>query len=258
MTSEINPLLCQICKKIFEDPIFLPCHNTICQSHTNDFVKDGTDEFYCVICVDVKHQMPKTPFIRNKIVEDLVKLNIHLTNEAKLYHEELMTAKGELERLFDELQAKKKDCDNQNIEHFSGIKKEISLKVENAKGQLDALKNHLCDQVDKCQKEMEQELNDIKNSYLVSVLSEELLKETGKKQMDYFRDPNPDINKLKNFSSVLSNEINTLNDNLKNYEKERKKILNKCLFIPSDLEFNQIDNTIGILKIGVFIFISIF
>jgi hypothetical protein len=221
-----------------------------------NFENDAENKFECQICLD-SHPIPQKGFTENKMVASMLNMKVHLTTEAKACEDDLKSSKAELEALFEEFQAKQRDCDSQNMEHFSEIKKQISFKVLNAKNCLDSLEVRLCQQVDKCQEESMAKLKDIKNLYLISDLNHELLRETAERHRDYFRAPNLDINQLDEFKRIVNSEIDILKKNLTGYDKEKNKILSECSFIPSEIQTQKLESLLGVLKIPVIIFFLI-
>jgi hypothetical protein len=246
----LNSFICQICKKVYDKPVFMPCFNTICSIHTINYENEATNKFECQVCLD-SHPIPQKGFTENKMIASMLNMKVHLTTEAKACEDDLKTATAELEALFEDFQAKQRDCDSQNMEHFSEIKKQISFKVLNAKKFLDTLEVRLCQQVDKCQERSMAKLKDIKNLCLVSDLNQELLRETAEKHTDYFRSPNLDINQLNEFKRIVNSEIDILKKNLTVYDKEKNKILNECSFIPSEIQTQKLESLLGALKIPV-------
>ena len=75
------------CKLILEDPITLPCGNTLCLEHLNKF----NDKFICYFCKG-EHQIPVNGFLINKkitkMIENHFKFNT-LRNKIKTSFSEL-------------------------------------------------------------------------------------------------------------------------------------------------------------------------
>ena len=58
---------CKNCNLIFENPITLPCGNTLCHSHLNDF----NQKFICCFC-HKEHLIPEDDFCVNKSILNII------------------------------------------------------------------------------------------------------------------------------------------------------------------------------------------
>ena len=65
----IDALVCQFneCKNIFLNPVALPCGNSLCQQHIDQF----NDKFNCLFC-NKEHQIPNDGFGINKSINMLL------------------------------------------------------------------------------------------------------------------------------------------------------------------------------------------
>ena len=71
-------LTCNFCNCIFEDPVFLPCHESICLKHVEEIKPrdDSADEIRCPFCAEL-HQIPSIGFSKNKRFAGLIDREYH-------------------------------------------------------------------------------------------------------------------------------------------------------------------------------------
>ncbi len=67
---------CRLCQKVLEDPISLPCGESVCKAHTDAISQDR-----CLFCTE-NHIAPQNGFPSNKFVKNLLdkrstKMNAH-------------------------------------------------------------------------------------------------------------------------------------------------------------------------------------
>ena len=70
---------CKVCKKYYNEPVVLPCGNTICNKHiidssTSDGLRLFVIKYKCKFCQLTHYDHQLTGFTKNIIVEDLIKL----------------------------------------------------------------------------------------------------------------------------------------------------------------------------------------
>ena len=44
MDSVKKSVTCQICQKLYNNPVYLPCNNTVCQCHVEEILKQKHDD----------------------------------------------------------------------------------------------------------------------------------------------------------------------------------------------------------------------
>ncbi len=78
----INALFnCKLCQGVLEDPIILPCGETVCKAHTDE-IKKGK----CMSCSGA-HLVPKQGFLENGLCQhEINKISLNLSR-FKDYHE---------------------------------------------------------------------------------------------------------------------------------------------------------------------------
>lgn len=151
MENVKNLVYCEFCKKLFEQPLVLPCSNTICakdlfELNINNELS-GKNSVYCYFCQKV-HDVPKDGFPSNETIKTLIRLNFQdLSFGYK--HQEAKQKCIKLEttiRDFENFQRDPKSVINQQ---FSSLRSKIDLRRENLKNLIDKTSDKLINQVNK-------------------------------------------------------------------------------------------------------------
>ena len=83
-------LKCRLCNSVLNQPVILPCLNTICEAHVIDY---KPFKYKCLICKE-EHDIPKQGFkenslakniIESRIMEDRDKSSLELESEIGLF-----------------------------------------------------------------------------------------------------------------------------------------------------------------------------
>jgi WD40 repeat protein len=212
-------LICKFkdCKLILENPVTLPCGNSICKHHLEQF-EDQCQKYNCVFCQD-EHEIPKNGFGINKIIALMI----------QNYFESDPLRKKIIES-FDNLIESVKDY--QNIEPDNCI--------------YDYFAN-IINQVDLHREELIKEIND---------RSEEIIKQLKEKEKFYKLNAPKlskiDLNKIETWKKEMrraeknQNELNKLFNDIDNenneIKKQTKQTKNNLLFDES-IEFKKIEKS---------------
>ncbi len=123
--EKINSLFnCQLCNQFFEDPVTLPCGETVCKSHCDRISNDK-----CLFCSEI-HITPKNGFLVNKVIKAQLefqfnKINLNFTqfNDYKKILENLNKDLKEFETIHN-------DPCSYIYEYFSEITRQVDLRKE--------------------------------------------------------------------------------------------------------------------------------
>jgi WD40 repeat protein len=224
--SKSTSLICGFtgCNLFLENSVILPCFNSICEYHIEQFCLKGVREFECNLC-DVIHDIPDKGFPLNKTLNKLIQENSHLTNkhlEAKLLLIEYLSKKG--------------NYINQCLDS-----KEVALtRLNKIRENIEKHKDHLLNQVNEEYKETLNKL-DVFQEKLMNIIENKTKKKLNddnlKQSMIKLRQPNLNENEIEEIELILKSGI----ENIDNYENE--------LFSNNSIEFIPKDITFGELKI---------
>ena len=62
---------CKVCLNLLEDPVLLPCEETVCRAHSENICAKS-----CSFC-DQEHPMPENGFTPNKMVREMIELEVN-------------------------------------------------------------------------------------------------------------------------------------------------------------------------------------
>ena len=79
-------LQCPICNKRFQDPIFLPCEQHVCQKCINDYIEENLandqKQFNCLWC-DKEHAIPANGFPKSELMNFWLELKPKKVNRGR-------------------------------------------------------------------------------------------------------------------------------------------------------------------------------
>ena len=142
-----SDLICPICKKIFKDPIFFPCHCTFCKKHADELVNQENNNtlIKCQVCNE-EFALPKQGFKENTRLKTIIEKDAHLSEEEKSAKRALQSSPAEYERLLGEIATAEKEFESTRYEHFAEIRRNIDLRRENLKLSIDQIAEALIDE----------------------------------------------------------------------------------------------------------------
>ena len=125
-----SEILCQICGKLFDNPIILPCEANSCSAHFKivDDLDDNKKAIKCILCGN-SHAMPTGGFPRNLFLAKAIESNIDSFNIGKKF-QAAIDACLTMKRLIEQFENLKEDSDLYIHEYFNEIKNKIDLHKE--------------------------------------------------------------------------------------------------------------------------------
>ena len=134
-------VICRTCDQTFLDPIDLPCSNTICKSHINDFKQNK-----CQFCLQ-NHSTLLNEVKLNENLNEMLKMCLHLNwNEKKLI-DEIEKLLETNKSLTEDLKPKEAESERLCFDHFAKIMNDIDLQREELKKRIDEFSLELIDKV---------------------------------------------------------------------------------------------------------------
>ncbi len=132
LTDEIQDLLtCEICETQYEDPLILPCHNTVCSKHV--YLETNGSKFKCSFC-DKEHDSSSEKYPIDKKINKLLKISGNYINKDYIYlGENNAGAKDMYDELSDLMNKAKILVDDPEYfinEHFNELRNKIDLTKE--------------------------------------------------------------------------------------------------------------------------------
>ena len=135
-------LACKYCNQIFNNPVTLPCGDTICKHHIEELISNNTsNKFACPLC---NEEILNQNLSVNKILEMLIKRELQGFKLNRKYEEVFKNLKADIQSLETILQ----DPENYIYEEINELKRRIDLDRERLKSEIDKLANDLIQQLE--------------------------------------------------------------------------------------------------------------
>ena len=90
-------LTCKFCNEIYKAPITLTCGDSVCKHHLEELVPTNWSKFFC--CPICNEENSNQDFKINKILEQLIKKELHQFKINPIYEEVLKNLKTEIVNL---------------------------------------------------------------------------------------------------------------------------------------------------------------
>ena len=159
MDSIRKLLTCKLCDNILNNtPVVLSCCDaTVCSSHLDIFLNDNTI-YTCELC-NQTHDNPKSKiFVSNKLAEELLKMKLEKLSFGRK-HEKSKEECEELKSFLREIQDLINDPKNYIHECVSELKRDIDLRREEIKLEIDEISDEMIDRLELFEKECYEHLS---------------------------------------------------------------------------------------------------
>jgi hypothetical protein len=205
---------CLICSKIYNEPIELPCGDTICAVHLKEAAKNEKNHIKCLNCSKI-FPVKGEQFSSNKFIQNVLKNEEYLSDEEKNLKHQLENFIESFIPLKEKLLAKKSLLTLKCYNHFQELRRQIDLHREcmpktytkSIREKLNTISFELIDKV-----------NDFEflyvNSYDAHIIIRSFQDEK-KDLCDLFLNPNTSLDDIKQFQvNITSTKVN-IESNLK-------------------------------------------
>lgn len=172
------------CNKYYENPIKLPCENTICKEHIDKLMKENNEfTFTCLLC-NRQHNLISNDIKLNQDILNVLNMNLHLKPKQLL-------AKDSLEKfkhLVDEMITTANNPLDEVYKQVGKVRNEITEKRDEVKKQVDEISSEMLRKLDDYENECKQ------NQQISSAKS---------------------LKKFKNKIEILNSDLANVNDQLR-------------------------------------------
>ena len=159
---------CGFCEKILEDPVFLPCGESICNKHSDVFAND------CLFCYQ-EHSVPEKGFASNKMVQKMLKLEVDRISLKSVSYDQCKKTMDDIAFLNSQVDSILRDPKNLIYEQFSDLKNIVDLKKEKLTADLNDWYDRIIEEINQAQSRCEEESSN--NLTLIQSLSKDVSKE---------------------------------------------------------------------------------
>ena len=188
------------CKLILEDPVTLPCGNTLCLEHLNKF----NDKFICYFCKG-EHQIPVNGFLINKKITKMIENHFNFN-----------TLRNKIKTSFEELSESIEEYENINpgcfvFDYFADIRNKVDLHREELKKEIDERSDEIIRQLNEKEEKCKANLSKIEKTNL-----DELKNDNLPAWKQKLRKPNENEVDLYDFAPILNDIIQIVKKELSN------------------------------------------
>ena len=123
--NKINLLFnCQLCHKVLEYPVSLPCGETVCRAHTEQL-----SQAKCIFCSEI-HKAPKNRFPANKIVQNQLEMKVNKINQNFSQFNDYQKIIEDLNKKLKETESIRQDPEYFIDEYFGELIRQVDLRRE--------------------------------------------------------------------------------------------------------------------------------
>ena len=134
---------CELCSKTYVEPVTLPCGSTVCLFHTL-----GQDSFKCNLCSE-EHNVPKNGFRVNKNLQNALDLQINKAFKANPVIQECRKHIENANTIIYKMKSLVNSSEDYIYEYFEEIKRQVDLRRERLKKEVDDCSDRAIAQVEK-------------------------------------------------------------------------------------------------------------
>ena len=223
---------CSVCSRIFVEPTVLPCSNSICKSHLEDFKTAD-----CKFC-NQRHEIKSNDLKLNEGLIQTITMGLHLTEQER-------KLKDEIEQLFIETRSLTPQLKNEQViaekfcnDHFAKIINTTYFQREKLKVKIDELCVTLIHKVNECKSKFDTklELNASKKQ-----LSSEEIEDLQLELNDQLREVN-----------IATEKVNLIKENLSSNKSQLTEQINEIGHLIRKIESCSIQSEDNIVNSDIF------
>jgi hypothetical protein len=225
--SKKPQLTCSYCSRIFRDPIILPCEDSICRQHLKEREIVKANKIKCKKC-NGEFQIKDKQFESNEDLKKLVESQCYLSEEELGLKKVLEESMQKFFELYEEFIQNKSILETVVYNHFQEMRFEIDEHREQLKeksAEIDDIALAMIDQTKKYEEMFLKNLNESFKENFSSFEKSKPLKDELNEIEELFRDPNLQIETIKDIQQkqekslnefqLKLNEMTQINDDLK-------------------------------------------
>ena len=134
---------CDFCHQILDDPISLPCGETVCKSHSNEITRTN-----CVFC-SINHKLPRHGFPSNKKLKSQLELKANRINSNFSQFNDYKRIIEDLNKKLKEIESMQQDPENYIYEYFNELTRQVDVRRETLFEGIQRYSEEVIDQIEK-------------------------------------------------------------------------------------------------------------
>jgi hypothetical protein len=253
--SKKSQLTCSFCSKIFKDPILLPCEESICREHLKerDVVKEN--KIKCKKC-NGEFQIKNNHFESNEDLKKLVESQCFLSDEELRLKQDLEVSMRKFFEFYDEFVQNKSILETVVYDHFQEMRFQIdehSERLRETSADIDDIALKMIDDTKKYGVMFLKNLNESFKENFSSFEKSKSLEDELNEIEELFRDPNLQIEKIKDIQQKQEKSLNEFQSKLNEMNQVKDDLKATNAFQPFNQEEEEEETSLfGSLKLNEF------
>jgi hypothetical protein len=140
---------CDLCNKLLVDPVVMQCDSTICKTHLDKLITNGSNEkrtFICEICQE-DHLIPKKGFMVNNRLQKLLRLELNALKVSPVFNECMKEIEDAKENVV-KIGLLEKNAENYIYNYFEDVKRQVDIRREDLKFKIDKYSDQIIKSVE--------------------------------------------------------------------------------------------------------------
>jgi hypothetical protein len=229
-----SQLTCSNCSKIFQDPIVLPCEDTICRQHLSERDVLKENKIKCNKCKQ-DFQVKDNQFKSNEELTQIIESQYHLIDEEISLKQQLEVSIKIFFEFYDKFIQNKTQLESDVFEHFHEMRFKVDEQREELKKRIDDIALELIDKIKKSEGIYLSQLEERFSSVDVSQSLETELNEI----QELFRNPNLLIQTIREMQQKQDESLKYIQSKLNEINQVKDDLEETNFFIPNLASFNQ-------------------
>jgi hypothetical protein len=221
-------LTCKVCNNILKQPVFLPCHKTLCQTHIN--VNESL--FDCFFCHE-QHIIPVEGFKPNEMARNLISSNTHLSEHERSLKAKITDSLENLQRMYDSFMNKEPHLKALNFEHFTQIRDDINAQRDALKRDIDIMADTMLKQTELFEFTCKEKLKLVKLDTLT--LNKDRFRRIADELEDEFQKASLNMLAIENLNDEIRQKSEHIADKLNDYNEISERISESSFEKPTPL-----------------------
>jgi methyl-accepting chemotaxis protein len=255
--SKKSQLTCSYCSRIYKDPILLPCEDSICREHIKerDVVKEN--KIKCKKC-NGEFQIKNNHFESNEDLKKLVESRCYLSEEEISLKKVLEESMRKFFEFYDEFVQNKSILETVVYNHFQEMRFQIdehSERLRETSADIDDIALKMIDDTKKYGGMFLKNLNESFKENFSSFEKNKSLEDELNEIEELFRDPNLQIEKIKDIQQKQEKSLNEFQSKLNEMKQIKDDLKATNEFQPNSSLFDQEEeetSLFGSLKLNEF------
>ena len=163
--SIYEQLKCKLCNKTFQDPVIIPCGETVCQHCITDYIEENAESenrglFKCCLCEE-EHSIPPKGFLKPIVVHKILELKPKQVNKGS-YIEEF---RADINKCINEVNQIQASLDSKREivkDYFEAKRQQINQATESKIKEINKRARELLARIDELEREHLENLKDDK------------------------------------------------------------------------------------------------